>query len=1105
MTLRGKTLCLVGISLATLLLVLYVFTRRVVLNNFTRAEFQNAKLDVDTVKGILHSNASDFRKVLQGYAGWDDTFRFVQTRDSQYIEKNYYAESLRLADVDFAFLMTRDGRVTALGSQNPAALGGQVQALKSHLPPNSSLLRFFGPRSINSALIALPSGPTLVATAPIVPSDFSDHVRGTLVFARALDTKRLSLLTQAMKSDVILRSLSSVRPDNTQQIGVSVEGDGRPLDQQRVVASTLLPDENGRARFSLEVRQPRELLARGVQTMSTFALVLAVAGLLFAGLSLGTVEMLVLRRLATLSKDVDGVRECGDMSCRVGHYGNDELALLGKNINTTLSALEGAHLARLEGETRLRESERLHRELVHVALTAGDAFFVAELPRDQDANSHSMSGLLSSRLDWSGEHAPRYSGSGQAPKTLDEWIDCVTEKDRAPLRAALEKVVGGEEFELEVALCHGNGSELHWIHRATLLRGKEGENDRILGACLDITERKLAERRLAQSEERLEQVLQTVADPIWIFDRDGYLRCANPDAALRVFGIEATSMDGTRLDNANWKMQSLEGTAVAPQDMFFERVKAQGAPLLEQVFSLEATPGHRVTVSVGASPLLDANRAFAGVVASVSNITESRALQERLSYQAFHDPLTGLANRQLLRNRLEHALAHRTVAEGQLAVVFLDLDNFKLVNDSLGHEMGDLLLQTVAERLRRIVRAGDTAARQGGDEFVVLLDSLHSPHHSLEITERIMEAVSEPIDIEGHTIVTPPSLGIAFYEEGAGADELLRRADAAMYEAKRRGKGRIQTWHSALSGKALGRLQLEDDLRRAIEHEEFIVFYQPKIDLVSGRMRGVEALLRWNHPLRGLVSPAEFIPIAEETGLIVPLGLWVLRQACLQGARWNSDSDSQLVLSVNVSATQLRSPLGALETPPAAAPHPAPPHPAVPLNVNVSARQLASGQLASQVAQILEETGLSPDCLILEITETALMDEADNALETLHELRALGVRLSIDDFGTGYSSLSYLRRFPFDYLKIDRQFVSRLHETPEQGAIVSSMIHLGHALGLQVVAEGTEEWPEVDHLRELGCDLAQGYLFGRPVPPEEIQALLAATSDHLQGAATGAL
>ncbi len=1072
MTLRGKTFCLVGSSLVALLLVLYVFTRLVVLNSFQRAEFQGARLNVRTVEGILRSSAGDFSKALRSYAGWDDTFQFVQTRDPRYIKKNYYPEALRLIEVDFAFLITRDGRRIPLGSQTPATLQQQVQALGEHLSPNSALLRFSGPHSTNSALVALASGPVLVSTAPVVPSEFSNHVRGTLVFVSHLDSEQMKRLTRGMGSTIALRSLVAPTSDSLDDIAVSVSNADAPLEQQKVLASAFLPDEKGRARFALEVSHPRDIFMRGTRTVTTFAFVLALAGILFTALALWLIERLVLRPLAALSKDVDGVRESGTLSRRVGQEGSDELALLGQHINTMLGSLESAHLARLDDEARLRESERLHRELAHVALTAGDAFFVAELLPDAD--------LLEAPLEWKGACTPLYASSGLAPRTLGEWIACVCESDRSPLRLAWEQAENGKEFEIELALSQQEGRELHWLHRGTLLRGSSGEPDRIVGACLDITERKTAERGLVQSEDRLARVLQTVADPIWIFDREGHLRFANPDAAVRVFGMGTILLDGARLDEARWKVQALDGTPLATQNTLFERVKAAGSPLLDQEFSLEVTPGHRVTVSVGASPLLDANREFAGVVASVADITQQHALQERLSYQAFHDPLTGLANRQLLRNRLEHALAHRSISSGELAAVFLDLDNFKLVNDSLGHELGDVLLQTIAERLRCVVRAGDTAARQGGDEFVVLLDSLASPRHALEVTERILEALREPIYIEGHTIVTPPSLGIAFYEEGVGADELLRRADAAMYEAKRLGKARIHIWDSDLSGAALGRLQLEDDLRRALGNDEFTVFYQPKIDLDSGHMRGAEALVRWNHPTRGLVLPAEFIPVAEEIGLIVPLGLWVLREACRQGARWNSENKPPIAMSVNVSASQLRSRSAAM-----------------PLDINVSALQLASEHLPTQVAQILRETGLSPDCLILEITETVLMDEADSALKTLHELRALGVKLSIDDFGTGYSSLAYLRRFPFDYLKIDRQFVSHFHQTSEQRAIVSSMIHLGHALGLQIVAEGTEEWAEVEQLRELGCDLAQGYLFGRPVPPKELQQLIDTTDNHL--------
>ncbi|RYX81964.1 EAL domain-containing protein [bacterium] len=1055
MTLRGKTLCLVGISMVALLLVLYVFTRQVVLNNFKRAEANKAQLEVRTVEGILRSSSGDFGKTVRSYACWDDTFQFVKTRNPVYLQKNYYPEILRLSEVDFVYMITRSGEVIPLGSQKPADLQRQVQELHTHFTPESAFLSSSTKRYFHSAIVALADGPYVVVAASIIPSDLSNNVRGTLVFVRALNSERMERLTQATDSHVTLHAIRGSLPKFSTDVKVEFEGMQRPVSEQNVVASTLLKDEIGRAHFILEVRHPRDIYERGAQTVITFAVVLVLAGIAFTALSLWLIEFLVLQRLAALSKDVDGVRESSNLSCRVREDGSDELSLLGQNINATLSALESSHRSRMENKARLRESERLHRQLAHVALTAGDAFFVASLLPGDD--------LLDAPLKWEGDYTPRYASSGDVPETLGEWIACVSENYRSPLRVAWENAVDGKEFEIEIALRDAEGNELYWLHRGTLLRGENGERDRILGACLDITERKMSERRLANSEEQLARVLQTVTDPIWIFDREGRLHFANPDAALRVFGVDALSFDGARLDEARWKVQSLDGKPLPLHDTLFERVKKATVPLLNQEFSLETTSGHRVALSVSASRLMDANNEFAGVVASMTDITEHRALQERLSYQVFHDSLTGLANRQLLRNRLEHALAQRSIASGQLAVLFLDLDNFKFVNDSLGHETGDILLQTTAERLRRIMRSGDTAARQGGDEFVILLESLDNPHHAVEIAGRILESLREPIHIEGHSLVTPPSLGVAFYEAGTSADELIRRADGAMYEAKRRGKGRIQIWENSFSGVALGRLQMEDELRRALEQNEFMVFYQPKVDLDSGQTRGVEALMRWQHPTRGLVPPSEFIPIAEETGLIVPMGLWVLRAACTQVAQWNEQNIVPLSLSVNVSAMQLRPP-----------------------SDSVNEAGVGNCSLVCGVTNILRETGLEPSCLILEITETVLMGEADSALEILHELRSLGVKLSIDDFGTGYSSLAYLRRFPFDYLKIDRQFVSRLHETPEQGAIVSSMIHLGHALGLQIVAEGTEEWAEVEHLRALGCDLAQGYLFGRPVPAAEL-------------------
>ncbi len=447
------------------------------------------------------------------------------------------------------------------------------------------------------------------------------------------------------------------------------------------------------------------------------------------------------------------------------------------------------------------------------------------------------------------------------------------------------------------------------------------------------------------------------------------------------------------------------------------------------------------------------------------DISERKGLEKQLAYQAFHDGLTHLPNRALFMERLTCALAAGTAPRQRLAVLFLDLDNFKVINDSLGHSMGDQLLVAVGERLQRCARRGDTVARLGGDEFTLLLDGVTDLDRAAQVAERILDEMRAPFTLQDQQVFISPSIGIARSPAvGGTAADVLRDADLAMYAAKHYGKGGYTVFDPAMNSQAWDRMTLELDLRRAIEGGELRVYYQPLIDLASEQIIGVEALVRWEHPQRGLISPAEFIPIAEETGLIVPLGLWVLETACRQVRAWQ------------------------VATPQA---------PPLRLNVNLSARQVQQPTLIAEIGAILAITGFPIAALTLEITENLTIDRADGALAMLTRLKALGVHLVIDDFGTGYSALSYLKRYPIDGLKLDRSFVDGLDQDPEDTAIIHAILAVAHALNLSVTAEGIETVEQLSALRALGCAWGQGYYFARPLPPAEFGTLYAAAPTSL--------
>jgi diguanylate cyclase (GGDEF)-like protein len=452
----------------------------------------------------------------------------------------------------------------------------------------------------------------------------------------------------------------------------------------------------------------------------------------------------------------------------------------------------------------------------------------------------------------------------------------------------------------------------------------------------------------------------------------------------------------------------------------------------------------------------------------LEDFTERKMLEDQLAHQAFHDPLTGLPNRALFLDRLVHALsraergAERDEACG-VAVLYMDLDDFKRFNDSLGHQAGDRLLVGVADRICAHLRLGDTFARFGGDEFAMLLEDLEEVDQAREVAGRIERALVDPFEVDGHQAVLTTSIGIVMASAGSEsgeeqAEDLMRRADIAMYRSKRGGKDRYEVFSSRMNH-SLEQLGIEEDLRSAIRLEELRVYYQPQVSLRTGETVGFEALARWEHPERGLLAPSEFIPLAEETGVIVPLGRWVLSEACRQ---WR------------VFREQI------------------PPHPSQLMCVNLSARQFRHPELVEEVSAILSETGMDPEDLALEITESAIMEKRSTAVDVLRALKDLGVRLAMDNFGTGYSSITNLKSFPVDALKIDRSIVEGMDEDPEDRAVVSASIDLAHALGIDVVAEGVETTRELYELRSLGCDAAQGYYWYRPSSSEKIVEVLAA-------------
>jgi diguanylate cyclase (GGDEF)-like protein/PAS domain S-box-containing protein len=559
---------------------------------------------------------------------------------------------------------------------------------------------------------------------------------------------------------------------------------------------------------------------------------------------------------------------------------------------------------------------------------------------------------------------------------------------------------------------------------------------------------------LRRSEERFRAIVQNSSDMVLIVDGRGRVLYSSPSNE-RILG---------HTEEMFKNMQSIED-AVHPDDRELARaffIEALKSPQITTpaCWRVRHANGSWRHIEVIYNNLLDRPE-IRGMMLTSRDVTDRKELEDQLAHRAFHDALTGLPNRSLFTDRVEHALARQTRGDGRVAALFLDLDDFKTVNDSLGHNAGDELLVAAARRLDECLRGGDTAARLGGDEFAILLEDVTDAQEASRVAERVIEALRPPFEVDGKRTFVYASIGIAMSGDTGGqhAQELLRNADVAMFTAKRRGKGSYEFFEADMHTAALQRLELKAELEQALDLGQFLIHYQPAVDLANGLITGVEALVRWKHPERGIVPPLDFIPLAEETGLIVPIGNWVLREACKQARAWHLAY---------------------------------PDNPALYVGVNLSGRQLQDPAVVGDVQSALDEAGLPASSLILEITETVLLQDAEAAASTLSALKDIGVQLAIDDFGTGYSSLGYLDRFPVDIVKIAKPFIDNVAHGPDESAVTAAMITLGGTLGLKTVAEGIEDADQLAELRALSCDQGQGFYLARPVAADAVRQLLAA-------------
>jgi diguanylate cyclase (GGDEF)-like protein/PAS domain S-box-containing protein len=691
-------------------------------------------------------------------------------------------------------------------------------------------------------------------------------------------------------------------------------------------------------------------------------------------------------------------------------------------------------------------SKKLIKTLLLVEDNPGDARLLRELFKEQGSHDTELTHVKSL------SEAEKYL----AEHTVDIILLDLGLPDAQGLEAVLRVhataphvplvVLTGLDDESLAAQALKAGAQDYLIKNQIETRG-------LLRALRYSVERKIMDEALFGEKERAQVTLNSIGDAVVCTDIAGNITFLN---------LVAEKMTGwSRQDSAGRPMAEVcrildamtRKTTPNPMEMAVGQDRIVHLP---SNCILIRRDGFETPIEDSVAPIHDREGQVTGAVIVLRDMSAAHAMALQMAHSAQHDFLTGLPNRVLLNDRVSQAIALAPRHRKEVAVLFLDLDGFKHINDSLGHPLGDKLLQSIAKRLVDCVRGTDTVSRQGGDEFVVLLSEVEHSEDAAITARRMLHAVAEAHSIDQHDLHVTASIGVSVYpDDGPDAETLIKNADTSMYQAKENGRHSYQFFKPAMNVRAVERQSIEESLRRALERKEFALHYQPKINLTTGEITGAEALIRWTHPTRGPVSPAQFIPVAEDCGLILPIGKWVLREACMQARAW---LDAGL-------------------------------HPAT-MAVNISAMEFRDENFLKSVFTILKDTGLDPKSLELELTETVLMKRAESAASVFQTLRTSGVRVAVDDFGTGYSSLSYLRKFPIDALKIDQSFVRQITTAPDDTTIVTAVISMGRSLKLRVIAEGVETQEELAFLQAHQCDEAQGYYFSRPVLPQQFAQLL---------------
>jgi diguanylate cyclase (GGDEF)-like protein/PAS domain S-box-containing protein len=987
------------------LAALHTSVSNVLVSGFSKVEISEAIKTLQTAYNLLENDKADLTAILTDWAHWDDTYRFIADHNNKYIKENIYPttfENLRLSVMAF---VDSSGKTVLSYNYNPTTqqLEPISEGLRNLIQPNSPLL---GDKNL-AGIVTLPEGLMLVASSPILRSDNSGPKRGNLIFGRYITSSEVRRLSKLAHLDLAIRRYTNEKSSST-QTGKILKVDNRHLltivNNEVKIGSMILPDIYGKPAAVLKVKMDRKVNQIGLTTLRIVDTMIVLFALASAVVAYTYVDRTLVRRLTKLEREVQAIDVEGELKERVTVLGKDELGKVASSINKFLDNLETSH------------------SRFHAMLSAMPDMFLLLTEDGKIVECH-----IPYR-----EFTP-FSREYLIGKRLTDILDASL-ASRALLVIQAAKTQGEiQTLEYELPLSNRK------LYREA--RVVATSNGHYLALIRDITHQKEAGKIINMQIA----AINAASDQIVITDAEGRIEYVNPAFELET-GYTLDEVQGSR-----WHVFGTGTNDSYTTEQIWEHVTAGNTWRGE--LTGQRKDGTVYAEDVMITPVTDADGTITHYIAIKRDVTELKLYEAKLDQLAHHDPLTGLPNRLLFSDKLSQNLAHASRDGKLMALVFLDLDRFKLVNDTLGHTAGDQLLRQVAQRISATIRQVDTVARMGGDEFILILPDLKTPDDARKTACRVLEILSKPFNVMGHVLYITASIGISIFpSDGRDVESLVRAADTAMYAAKEQGRNTFRFYSEAMNTKAVERMTLENHLRRALESEdELILYYQPRVDVWTSRILGVEALVRWKHPEIGLITPDQFIPLAEETGIIVPLGEWIMRTACMQAKAWQE--------------------IGL---------------PRVNMGINISAVQIHQSDFVKTVEQILNETGMNPELIDVELTESALVPNPELATRVLNQLKKKGVHVFIDDFGTGYSSLSHLKRFPVDAVKIDRSFIKSILTQADDLAIASAIIAMAHNLKLEVIAEGVETLEQLNLLRNLGCDQVQGYFISEPAPAEKL-------------------